>query len=382
MSNETQTENVYFIEYAIKRVAMAAGMSEEHGDCIGKAIAFAHRQGKLNQGLGVYEAIDIALKVQSLDPAATPELVNEGPGFAVFDGNRSSGYYTLTMMAEAAIEKARDSGIAIAFGGNHADAGSFARYVYLAHQQDMVGIASNNSVPLAAPFGGMENLLSCPPFDAILPSGDEAPIWASLKFAEFYDADISEAVLHDKPMQGKWLIDPETGELTDDAKPYARPIPGYGRVWDYTCGGQIETPRTYALNMWSEGLSTIVNPLGVPSTEMPTIEDVENGSTHPSVGGSYYICINPARFGPIDKVKERSDRYINRLKNSKPRPGHRIRIPGETGYNSIKQQAEDVEVLSNHWQPFFENIAGQYGLSEEMLRADYDALPEQEEHHV
>ena len=46
-----------------------------------------------------------------------------------------------------------------------------------------------------------------------LPGGEEPPIWASLKFAEWYDADISEAMLQRQPMKGRWLIDPDSGEL-------------------------------------------------------------------------------------------------------------------------------------------------------------------------
>jgi LDH2 family malate/lactate/ureidoglycolate dehydrogenase len=371
MSEQTRTESAAFLNYALCRVAMAAGMSEVHAGYIAEAIVFAHRQGKLNQGLGVYEAIDLVLEVGVMDPTATPELIQEGPAYAVYDGHRSSGYYTLNLMARTAIEKARETGIAIVFGANHNDAGSFARYVHLAWEQDMMAMSSNNSVPLAAPFGGMHNLLSCPPFDTIVPSGDEPPIWASLKFAEWYDADISEAVLQDKPMKGKWLIDPDSGELTDDAKPYAKPIPGYGRVWDATCAGQIETPRTYALNLWNEAMCAIINPLGIPSTELPTIDDFARGEAAPSVGGSYYLCINPARFGPIDAVKQRSDTYINKIRSVQPRPGQRVRIPGEDGYRSLKNGETTVQVLENHWEPFFANIAGKYGLSEASLRADF-----------
>ena len=152
----TRTEDVRFLYFAIKRVWMAAGANEEHAHYVADAITFAHIQGKLNQGLGVYEAIDIALQMGLLDISAKPEVINEGPAWATVDGNRSTGYWCLNIMAEVAIQKARDSGIAIVFGGNHNDAGSFARYVYKAHEQDMMGIASNNTVPLAAPFGGMK----------------------------------------------------------------------------------------------------------------------------------------------------------------------------------------------------------------------------------
>lgn len=374
MTDTTRTESAAFLEYSISRVAQAAGLSPEHAGYIADAIVFAHRQGKLNQGLGVYECIDLVLATGSMDPAATPELIDEGPAFAVYDGKRSSGYYTLNLMAQTAIEKARETGIAIVFGGNHNDGGSFARYVHLAYEQDMVGIASNNTVPLAAPMGGMENLLSCPPFDAIIPGGVQPPIWASLKFAEWYDADIAEAVLHKQPMKGKWLIDPETGELGDDPTPYAKPIPGYGRLWDASCAGQIETPRTYALNLWNEAMTAIINPIGIPSTAMPSIEDFAQGNTNPSVGGSYYLCINPGRFGSIKQVKQKSDEFIGKVKSVKTRPGHSVRIPGEAGYRSLQGDLTEVEVLTNHWQPFFETIAGKHGLDEAGLRADFARL--------
>ncbi|MBT5724150.1 MAG: malate/L-lactate dehydrogenase subfamily protein [Gammaproteobacteria bacterium] len=369
---EIRKENPAFLEYAICRVAEGAGLTATHARYIAEAIVFAHRQGKLNQGLGVYEAIDLVLDIGVLDPLAVPEMVSEGPAFAVFNGNASSGYYTLNLMAKKAIEIAKETGIAIVFGSNHNDGGSFARYVYLAYEQDMMAIASNNTVPLAAPFGGMFNLLSCPPFDAIVPSGDEPPIWASLKFAEWYDADISEAVLQNQPMKGKWLIDPESGEVTDDARPYAKPIPGYGRVWDASCAGQIETPRTYALNLWNEGLAAIINPLGIPSSELPTIDDFANGNAAPSVGGSYYICIDPSRFGPIEAVKEKSDKFIREISNVRPRPGQRVRIPGEDGYRSLQDSESTVDVLENHWQPFFDNIAAKYGLNEAILRDEFE----------
>ena len=372
---ETRSENIYFLEYAIKRMWMAAGATEIHADYVADAIAFAHKQGKLNQGLGVYEAIDIALEMGLLDIQSEPQVIAEGPTWATVDGNKSSGYWCLNMMADLAIEKARTQGIAIVFGGNHNDAGSFARYVYKAFEQDMMAFSSNNTVPLAAPFGGLHNKLSCPPFDAIVPAGDKSPIWASVALAEFYDADVSEAAIHKKPLKGKWLIDPESGDLSDDVTAYAKPIEGYGRVWDCSAAGQIETPRTYALNMWTEAMTAIINPIGIPSTDLPTIDDVisDDKNSSATVGGSYYLCINPAVFGSIDAVKARSDSYVAAIEDCPPRPGHSVRVPGSAGYKFLQENAKMVDVLTNHWDPFFVNIAGKYGLTEQQLRDDFAA---------
>lgn len=377
MAETLRKENVLFLEYSIKRVWMAAGASKIHANYVADAITFAHKQGKLNQGLGVYESIDIALEMGLLDIKAEPKIIAEGPTWATVDGNRSSGYWCLNMMADIAIEKAKTQGIAIVFGGNHNDAGSFARYVYKAFEQDMMAFSSNNTVPLAAPFGGLFNKLSCAPFDAITPAGDRNPIWTSVALAEFYDADISEAATHNKKLKGKWLIDPESGDLTDDVRPYARPIEDYGRVWDCSAAGQIENPRTYALNMWNEAMTAIINPLGVPSTSLPTVEDIVDGkgkNTSPTVGGSYYLCINPSVFGSIDQVKARSDEYVSAVEDCPPRPGHSVRVPGSEGYRKIIENEQMVDVLTNHWKPFFIKIANRYNLSEKILRDEFKAL--------
>ena len=126
-------------------------------------------------------------------------------------------------------------------------------------------------------------------------------------------------------------------------------------------------------------MTAIVNPLGVPANKISDTDDYqralkEGTEATTTVGGSYYLCINPAVFGPLDAVKARADSFVGDVRNCKPRPGQRIRIPGETAYNNIKNNNESIEVLTNHWQPFFKNIAGKYGLTEEGIRADFAAL--------
>ena len=86
----TRTEHPDFVYHAVKRVWMSAGATDEHAHYVADAIRFAHLQGKLNQGLGVFEALDIALQMGLLDIDAEPEVVNEGPAWGVVDGNKES----------------------------------------------------------------------------------------------------------------------------------------------------------------------------------------------------------------------------------------------------------------------------------------------------
>ena len=118
---EKKKTNAEFLHYCLKRIWMAEGASEEHGNAVADALMVGIRQGKLNQGLGVYEAIDMANQQGMLDIKAEPEIIKEGPTWAVYDGKRSTGYYTLTKMANTAIAKAKEHGISIVFGSNHND---------------------------------------------------------------------------------------------------------------------------------------------------------------------------------------------------------------------------------------------------------------------
>ena len=372
---KTKTVNADFMRYCLKRVWMAEGASEEHGDAVADALLIGMRQGKLNQGLGVYEAIDLVNQKGLLDIKAEPEVVREGPTFAVIDGKRSTGYWTLTKMARIAIAKAKEHGIAIVFGANHNDAGSFGSYTWLAYEEDCLALTSNNSVPMTSPLGGMGNTISVPPWDGIAPGGEEPPVWMSTKLCEWYDGHTAQAVLQGTKVKYDSVIDPDTGERGDDLAPYAVPVEGYGRVYDQTCFQNLHEPRLYMMNLFAEALQSLINPMGIITPEVPTLTDILSGATdQTSVGGSFYLCIDPAVFGPIEEVKAKSDRYARAIQETKPMPGARPpRMPGSRGWRSLMSGSDEVEVLDSHWDPFFKTQAGRHGWTEASLLADWEA---------
>ena len=373
----TSKVNADFIEYCYYRLWIAAGAGSGEAKAISRSASFADRQGKLSQGMGWIEVPYAAYMKGGLNLSAEPEVIKDGPGYTVIDGKGASGAYVLTLMAQAAIEKAKTQGIAISFGGNHNDAGNFGNYAYMAHEEDMVALTSNNSVPLASPYGGKELLLSCPPFDGIIPSGEEAPIWMSTKLAEFYDGDVGNAVRQGTKLRGKWAVDPDTGELTDDVAKYAVPVEGgefFGRVYAYVCGQEFENPRTYAQNLFNEGLSSIINPLGKLPWDILGEDgnDLSQFGKTPTVGGSFYIAINPSAFGDIKDVKVKADEFVRKLKESAPRPGKSIRMPSESGYKKLVSLADEVDVLDNYFDPFWK-MCEREGLSREELEKEFAA---------
>ncbi|MGF1747700.1 MULTISPECIES: Ldh family oxidoreductase [Vibrio] len=369
ISPTTYFDNDYFA-FVVSEGWKHIGASQAHADAVARNLLKAGMQGKIYQGLGVIEAITIPLEAGVLDPKSEPEVESEGHNWALYDGKKSSGHYVLTMMANTAIEKAKEQGMAIVFGYNHCDAGSFSCYSQMAMERGMFAMTSNNSVPLSAPYGGMDFGISVPPFDAACVGGEELPIVTSVKLCEGYDADISDAIFNDRDLQGPLLVDPDTGELTADARKWGELIPGYGRIADCHAPWTFSNPRLYALNLWNEVMTAVINPKGVICSDLPSLPSdcLKPGAPCP-VGGSYILVIDPSHFGSIDEVKRKSDRLVRNIKNSRPRAGfEEVFIPDEWGLKAMKEGRTNHEVMDTHWGGF-KDFLTRHGTSIEEINA-------------
>ena len=374
MSNlPTRTENPDFLEFTYRELWLAAGAQLEDAQAVARGVSLGDRMGKLSQGLGVLDCILFALGAGNLNLASVPELVDEGPSWALYDGHQATGFWTLTKATLHAIEKARTTGIAIAMARRHNDAGSFFTYTSLALEHDMFALASNNSPPLVSPWGGMENVLSGAPFSAASPGGEEPPLITDFACIPLHDGNMSEAAFNGQKLKGKYLVDPNSGELTDDPQPYVIPVSGYGRFCASRAASVFDSPRLYAMNVFTEMLSSIIVPGATITPELPhgkgSWKQKWDGG---SVGGSAIIVIDPACFGSIDDVKGRSDRFVRKVKAAKTLPDvDEIHLPGERGYRAWQDNAP-VEILETHWQPFLGHLE-RYGLDIDTLKSEWRA---------
>ena len=253
----TRREDPDFLEHCYRLIWRRLGASEEHARVMARCISYGDRVGKRTQGIGVFEIPVLLARTGTLDVSAEPAVVSEGPTWVVVDGRRSSGQWTLSFAMERAIEKARASALAVALVRDFNDAGAFGAYVRMATDEGLLAIATNNSLPLVAPWGGMENTLSGAPFAAGTPGGAEPPIVSDIQAIEVHDGDLSETYFQGRKLAGPYLVDPESGELTDDPAPYFERMGEYARISDCRAASVFSTPRLYALNLVTEMLSSL-----------------------------------------------------------------------------------------------------------------------------
>ena len=369
--NDTLAEQPDFLEYCYRRVLEELGFSAEHAEIVARCVSDGDRNGKLTQGMGVFEIPVLLARTGTMDVTARPEIVDEGPSWLVIDGNRSSGQWAVTMAMEAAIDKARTHAIAIGFVRDFNDAGAFGTYVRMAAREGMMAIATNNSLPLVSPWGGMENVLSGAPFAAATPGGEHPPIVTDIQAVEVHDGDLSEAYFQGRKLRGEFLVDPDTGALTDDPAPFFEQMEDYGRISDCRAPTVFGTPRMYAFNLFTEMLAGIINPGARLSPEIagpPSywLEPRDEALT----GGACVIVIDPSHWMAGDEPGARSDRLVDAVKGAKRRPGvEEIFLPGERGWRAM-ERGGDVAILPAHWESF-RLIVDSVGLDIDDLRTEW-----------
>ena len=365
------SEDPDFLEHCYRRVLRELGFAGEHAEIVARCVSDGDRNGKLTQGMGVFEIPVLLARTGTMDVTARPEVVDEGPTWAVIDGNRSSGQWALTMAMEAAIAKAREHAIAIGFARDFNDAGAFGTYVRMAARHGMMAMATNNSLPLVSPWGGMQNVLSGAPFAAATPGGDHPPIVTDIQAIEVHDGDLSEAYFEGRRLSGAYLADPDTGQLTDDPAPYFERMEDYGRISDCRAPTVFGSPRMYAFNLFTEMLAGVINPGARLSPEIagpPSywLEPRDEALT----GGACVIVIDPSHWMGRSAAGRRSDALVDHVKGAKRRPGvNEIYLPGERGWRRIEAQ-EPVEIMPAHWESFV-RIVDSVGLDIESLRAEH-----------
>ncbi len=370
---DTRHEDPDFLEHCYRRVLIELGFSVEHAAVVANCVSDGDRNGKTTQGMGVFEIPVLLARTGTLDVTAVPEIVDSGPTWLVIDGHRSSGQWALTMAVEAAIAKASEHAIAIAFVRDFNDAGAFGSYVRMAARQNMLAIATNNSLPLVSPWGAMENILSGAPFAAASPGGEHPPIVCDIQAVEVHDGDLSEAYFSGERLSGPYLVDPDTGELTDDPAPYFTRMEDYGRISDCKAPSVFGSPRIYALNLFTEMLAAIINPGARLSPETPGPPSYWlQPRSEALTGGACVIVIDPSHWMPTTEAGQKSDRLIEAIKGAKRLPGvEEIFLPGERGWRAMAS-SNPVTVLPAHWESFV-RIVESVGLEIDSLRAEFAA---------
>ncbi|MGE5164446.1 MAG: Ldh family oxidoreductase [Sphingobacteriales bacterium] len=255
------------------------------------------------------------LKLGSTNPRPNITVNRSAPATALVDGDNGMGHLVVARAAETAIELARECGVAWVGCRMSGHAGAAGVYAALPLKADMVGlysaVANANHMPLA---GGAEPVLGTNPLAIAIPAGEEAPIVLDIATSIVSYGTIKNHRLQNKPLRNDWMIDPKTGAAVVDphktAEALLLPMAGYKGAGLALTLGLLAGTLNGAL-FGRDCVDFNAEPDKVTNT------------------GQFVVALDPSRFQPLAQFKAEVDRHIRELSDTKPLPGHTVRLPGD-----------------------------------------------------
>ncbi|MGG5818629.1 Ldh family oxidoreductase [Falsiroseomonas sp. HW251] len=251
-----------------------------------------------------------------MNPTPNITLSRRAPAVAMVEGDNAMGHLVMSRAGEAAVEIARETGVAWIGARRSNHAGSGAVHACLPLSAGMIGIytvvASANHM---APWGGSDSLLGTNPFAMAIPMVDADPVVLDMATTVVSYGTVKGHALLGTPMPEGWMVDRNTGEPLTDPKRSADgillPIGGYK----------------------GSGLALMLGLLAGPLNRAAFGRDcVDFNADEKTVTetGHALIALDVSRFlDPLEFTRDVA-RHLDDLRNSTRLPGvERIRLPGE-----------------------------------------------------
>ncbi|MBR1457068.1 MAG: Ldh family oxidoreductase, partial [Oscillospiraceae bacterium] len=340
----------------VRGILTAARYSPEDADTISKVITHSDFTGVYSHGLSRLTRYLNQIEKGALNPHPEfSKVLDDGP-LLVFDGDNGSGIVSVNRAYEAALEKARTYGVAVAAGRRNANIGCGSYYGWRAVQDDMICVLTCNTYAFAAPYGGADRLIGTNPIIAAVPTGEEYPMILDISTTNVAMGKIQAAEREGAPIPANWANDYDGRPTTDPAQAYAlTPIAAH---------------KGYGLAVMAEALSTLLSGAAY-GTDVGLFSKLEKENT-----GFFLLLIDPSRFMPLEDFKRSADRYIRMLKSSRRAAGvDEIFLPGEIEQRKFRAFMESGVEVSEALQAELTALSRRLGVAfegdrfEDLLRA-------------
>lgn len=159
------------------------------------------------------------LRAGGLNPKGKPKVVAEGPSWARVDGGSSLAMVTGLFAMEKAMEKARQTGVAVATVFNSCHFGAAGYYTHWAARHGFLGLAVANDVPTVGMLGACGPLLGTNPFAFSAPAADGKPMNLDFATSVVAGGKVYRLAREGKPTPEGWLVDMQ-GRPTRDPSLY------------------------------------------------------------------------------------------------------------------------------------------------------------------
>ncbi|GAC1543159.1 MAG: Ldh family oxidoreductase [Candidatus Velthaea sp.] len=338
----------------VQSILSKVDVTPEDAAIVADVLVSADLRGVESHGVARLESYYVSrLRTGLIEKHPKIETVRETDTSILIDAGNGLGHPAAKRAMEAVIEKAGKHGAAFGAVRNSNHYGIAGYYAMMALEQDLIGMASTNSVRFGAPTYGRDIMLGTNPLAFAIPTGKEPAF-----VLDFATTTVPRGKLEVYGRKGKqlnpgWAID-ENGVETIDPQVALKgallPLGGFG----VDNGGH----KGYGLGLLVDIFCGVLSG-----------GKFGNGTPRPSDGpqpgaiSHWFSAFRVDGFRDVDEFKRDMDKELRDFKDSAKIPGHdRIYVAGEIEHEkTIENRQNGVPVHVKVWDGL-EKLAGELGI--------------------
>ncbi len=306
------------------------GMSRENAETTAEVLVTTDEFGVLTHGTkNLYQYI-LKMNAGGLDAKAVPEIVTEGPAFALIDGKKAIGMVTSCKAMNLAIKKAKEVGIAYVGVKNSCHFGAAGYYSNLAAQNGMIGISMSNADPIITIPNSSQKAIGSNPLSFAAPLPNGRSVFLDIALSNVAALKVVMAQEKNQAIPDTWLVDDEGQPTTDAGK-----FPAHAGLQP------MAAHKGYGLAILVELLSSVLTGAGMLSEMKSWNLDLASVNN----AGHAFIAIDASKIIPEDVFLDRMQRLENELHSvKKAKNADRIYLPGEMEWDKRNKAEQNGEI--------------------------------------
>lgn len=295
-----------------KAACMKMGLSEAVADATAHYLVRTDKLGTFTHG--TLNVLPYLKKVEAggIVRDAEPQVVAEGPAWAVIDGGNGMGYYNARAAMDLGMKKAGECGISYVVVRDSGHYGASGVYAVEGAENGFITVSATNVAKTMTVPGGRGGIIGNSPFSYAVPAGKKHPIvFLDIATSNIAGMKVNRARTAGEQVPPGCIVD-ENGLPTTDPN----------TNWSlYPLGGH----KGYGIAFFIEVLTSIIG--GGKILDIPLwIKDAPTVCPYSHM----FLFIDTKAFMAMDMFADRMDEAVDQIANApKAQGSDHIYLPGE-----------------------------------------------------
>jgi len=214
-ADEIRTLSYEQLTALLERIFLRAGASDFVAGILAHNCAACERDGSVSHGIFRMPGYVSSIASGWVDPRAEPVIEDVGPAFLRVDAMDGFAQPALAKASELAIEKTRNTGVAVLAVRNSHHFSALWPDVEPFAQNGLVAISMVNSFACAVPHGGRKPVFGTNPIAYAAPRAGGPPLVADLATSSMANGDVQIAAREGRALPRGYAVDADGNETTD-----------------------------------------------------------------------------------------------------------------------------------------------------------------------